>query len=139
MAHHGNIFITDFDHERLKQLISTYGLQIKSNSTLARLAYEIARATRIDSKEIPADIVTMNSTFILKDLDTSDETRVVTLVFPKDADFELGKMSITSPVGTAVLGYREGDIVRWDVPDGEKSFRIEKVIYQPEAAGDYNL
>jgi len=141
MTHHENICITSFDYARLKNLVGSYaaGGQVKHNGTIARLAHELARAEKVEPEKIPADTVTMNSTFTLKDLDESNETRIVTLVFPDDADFELGKMSITSPVGVAVLGYRAGDIVRWDVPAGEKTFQIEEIIYQPEAVGDFHL
>jgi len=44
-----------------------------------------------------------------------------------------------APVVTAILGYRQGDIVEWPVPSGIRRLRIEKVLYQPEAAGDYTL
>ena len=67
-----------------------------------------------------------------------DDSRMeVTLVFPADADIDAGKLSVLSPVGTALLGYAEGDTVEWEVPAGKRRIRIEKILYQPEAAGDF--
>jgi regulator of nucleoside diphosphate kinase len=80
----------------------------------------------------------MNSQVLLCDIDTL-ETMTYTLVFPKDADIDSGSISVLAPVGTAILGYRQGDIVEWPVPAGIRRLRIEKVLYQPEAAGDYTL
>lgn len=141
MARQKEIFITKFDYTRLKNLIGspTNGGQGKGTDTISKLSFELARAEKVNPEEIADDVVTMNSTFRLKELDSSDDTRELTLVFPGDADIEKGKISVLSPVGAAVLGYRVGDVIRWDVPAGEKSFRIEGIVYQPEAAGDFHL
>lgn len=141
MALQKDIFITKFDYARLKNLIGAPDSvgQGRSNKTMSKLSFELARAKKVDPEQIDADVVTMNSTFSLKDLDDGEESRILTLVFPDDADLDRGKISVFSPVGTAVLGYRVGDVIRWKVPAGEKTFCIEKVLYQPEAAGDYHL
>ncbi len=141
MARQKEIFITKFDYTRLKNLIGSYapGGQGKGGGTISKLSFELARAEKMDPEKIAPDVVTMNSTFWLKDLDTADDPREFTLVFPEEADFDSGKISVLSPVGAAVLGYRAGDVISWDVPAGEKSFKIEGILYQPEAAGDYHL
>jgi len=46
------------------------------------------------------------------------------------------KISILAPIATALLGYREGDEIEWPTPGGRRRFKIVKVLYQPEAAGD---
>jgi regulator of nucleoside diphosphate kinase len=61
------------------------------------------------------------------------------VVFPSEADSEQGKISVLAPVGTALLGYRVGDTVEWVVPGGLRRLKIERILYQPEAAGDYHL
>ena len=48
-------------------------------------------------------------------------------------------VSILAPIGTAIIGYREGDIIEWDVPGGLKRFRITEIVYQPERLGNYEL
>lgn len=133
-----DIIITQYDYVRLHDLLNKYAAANKNSATAKNLMSELTRAKRVDSKEIPADYVTMNSVIELKDLDEPGKLKF-RLVFPNDADMEKGKMSVLAPVGTAVLGYREGDVVKWNVPAGGKKFRINKVIYQPEAAGDYHL
>lgn len=80
----------------------------------------------------------MNSKVILRDLDTQ-EIMTYTLVFPNDANYEAGAISVLAPVGTAILGYSEGDTVEWPVPSGMRRLLVEKVVYQPEAAGDFHL
>jgi regulator of nucleoside diphosphate kinase len=64
---------------------------------------------------------------------------VYTLVFPSKANIADNKLSIMAPLGMALLGYRKGDIVKWTVPSGVKKLRVDDIIYQPEAAGDYHL
>ncbi|HOG24153.1 MAG TPA: GreA/GreB family elongation factor, partial [Candidatus Omnitrophota bacterium] len=49
------------------------------------------------------------------------------------------RISILAPIGMALLGYRVGDIVEWKVPAGTRRLKIEEVLYQPEAAGEYDL
>jgi regulator of nucleoside diphosphate kinase len=44
-----------------------------------------------------------------------------------------------SPIGTAILGYKEGDRITWEIPSGTIEIFIKKIIYQPEAAGGYHL
>jgi regulator of nucleoside diphosphate kinase len=44
-----------------------------------------------------------------------------------------------SPIGTAIIGYGEGDNIEWEVPNGRTEILIKKILYQPEAAGDYHL
>lgn len=80
----------------------------------------------------------MNSRVRLKDVETGEE-KIYTLVFPSDAAIEANKISILAPIGTAILGYKAGDLIEWPIPAGVKTFRIEAVLYQPEAAGRYDL
>lgn len=48
------------------------------------------------------------------------------------------RISVLAPLGTALLGYRAGDTVEWDVPAGRRRYRIVKVVHQPEAAGNFD-
>jgi regulator of nucleoside diphosphate kinase len=80
----------------------------------------------------------MNSTIVLRDLDTQD-VESYTLVYPEQADIANGKLSVLAPIGTAVLGQRVGDVLRWHVPAGRRRLKIEQVVYQPEREGAYHL
>ena len=84
---------------------------------------------------VPPHVVTLGSRVRLRDLDTGDVGEY-TLVLPGRADFRAGRVSVLAPVGTALLGQQEDDVVEWVVPAGRKRFRIEAVMYQPERAGD---
>ena len=96
------------------------------------------RAEVVAPRDVPTDAVTMNSTVRLRDLGSGKEL-TYTLVFPNEADVDQGKISILAPIGTAMIGYREGDVIEWEVPSGLRRLKVEEVLYQPEAAGDYHL
>ena len=133
------IFITEFDKARLQELIAVatdFGKQQRDD--LESLVGELSQAKVVEPKEIPADVVTMNSKVKLRDQKT-DEVMEYTLVFPKDADYESGAISILAPVGTAILGYAVGDVIDWPVPSGIIHLHIEEILYQPEAAGHFHL
>jgi len=133
------IHVTDYDMQRLRKLLEgTQHWNSKDRDYLAHLEDELDRAVLVPSKKVPADVVTMNSQMRVKDLDSEKEMSIQ-LVFPSEADFEQGKISVLAPIGTALIGYREGDTVEWKVPSGVRRLLIEKITYQPEAAGDYEL
>ena len=116
--------VTRFDKSRLEELIAVakeFGDQTRKDLEL--LAGELERAEAVVSKNVPADVVTMNSKVVLRDLDTSEEMTYM-LVFPSDADIEEGAISVLAPVGTAILGYAKGDVVEWPVPSGLRRIRI---------------
>ncbi len=139
MFRYKDIYITNFDYERLEEMLNRHIAGSKIEVITAKnLTYELNRAKKIDSKNIPPDYVTMNSVLELKNLAKPDMHQF-RLVFPEDADPENGKLSVLAPIGSAVLGYRQGEVVKCDTSSGEEYFQIEKIIYQPEAAGDFNL
>jgi regulator of nucleoside diphosphate kinase len=133
------IYITRFDLERLEDLLSgVREFSYRDRGDIEELEAELQEGTLVDSKNVPPNVVTMNSRVELIDVD-ENKPMLFTLTFPRDADLERGKLSVLSPVGTAMLGHSEGDGIEWHVPAGHRRFRIEKVLYQPEAAGDYHL
>lgn len=139
MTKEREIYITPQDLKRLKKELSMAGVSYShGRDDLQLLAKELDRAKIIEASEIPEKIVTMNTRLIFRDLD-DDSTMEVTIVFPIDANINKGKISVFSPIGTALLGYSEGDTIEWKVPDGITRIRIEKVLYQPEASGEFNL
>jgi regulator of nucleoside diphosphate kinase len=83
--------------------------------------------------KVPPDVVTMGSTLRLLDLRTG-VTRTYTLVYPGSEDISQNRISVLAPVGTAIIGFREGDTVEWSVPAGLRRLKIEEVIHQPERA-----
>ncbi len=99
------------------------------------LVSELDRADVVDSRDVPPDVVTMNSRVVFEDV-ASGKTTEVTIVFPHDADVQLGKISVLAPVGTALLGLAKGDSIVWPFPDGKsRCLRVVAVTFQPEADG----
>lgn len=134
-----NIKITDHDYVRLYNLVNrTKKYKNEELSNISVLENEIRRAERVDSKEISPDIVTMNSLIELVDLDTN-KSMTIKLVYPKDADYRLGKISVLSLLGSAILGYKVGSRISFEVPRGKKEVTIRNIIYQPESNGVYNI
>ena len=131
-----SIFITTKDAEKLRKLIrEAYHSEYRGSDYLKKLAEEMEKASVVNPDQIPADVITLNSTARLVDQATNEEM-VYTLVFPEDADVSLGKISILAPIGTAMLGYKTGDTFEWDTPGGKRTLRVQEIIYQPEASGD---
>lgn len=124
----GKIVVTREDYARLVDLLRDRLLGIIADRRAVRqLAAELQRARIVESGNIPADVVTMNSAFRVTDLD-SHESRTYTLVYPHDANIADGKLSILTPMGIAVLGNRVGDHVRKNAPIGSAHLRLDVVM-----------
>lgn len=133
------IYINAFDKTRLMKLIEHNDiLRNPDKNYLFELEKELNRGEIVEPKDIPKDVITMNSSVHLKDLDSGEEI-TYTLVFPGISDISENKISILAPIGTALIGYRVGDIIEWKVPAGLRRLKVEEILYQPEAAGDYDL
>lgn len=134
------IYITQYDLARLTDLI----LVSRSFSGgfadvhLRNLAREMNRAKIVDSRHIPPDVITMNSKIRLKEMHT-EETFIYTLVFPSDENSQEGKISILTPLGTSLIGYRIGDSFEIKQEKETRTYRIDDILYQPESAGNYSL
>ena len=88
----------------------------------------------VDARKIRPDVVTLNSHVRVLDLDTG-RTMEYEIVYPNTkARTSADALSILAPLGTALLGYRAGDIVEWNVPKGKRRLRVVEVLHQPEAS-----
>lgn len=134
MSINGSIYVTDQDFQRLTSLIS----QMPSELT-ETLEQELGRAHIVAQKEIPQNIVTMNSLIKFVDSNTHQES-TLTLVYPQEANLAENKVSILAPVGIALLGLSVGQSIDWKMPNGKiKNLTVTEVLYQPEASGHFNL
>ncbi len=130
------IYITSADRERLKTILMSPSIQTGPNREhLAGLQSELDRAIIVDAKDIPPDVVIMNSRFKVRDMDTG-EVFEYTLVFPHEADITQNKLSVLAPIGMGLLGYKAGDVFEWTVPSGKRVLKVEEVLFQPEVSGD---
>ena len=132
------IVVTEFDESRLRSLLEgTRQWNARDRAHVDYLESELDRAQVVLPANVPPDVVTMNSEIVVRDMDSNDELTFV-VVFPSDADVNRQKMSILAPIATAVLGYRAGDTIDGNVPGRTRRLRIERVLFQPEAAGHFD-
>lgn len=122
-----SLILTNNDFVKLSSLVNATDTDVSEF-----LEEELGRATVVDDEKLPPDVVSMNSQVVFKDLENGQE-KIVTLVYPHDANIEENKISILAPVGSALIGLRVGQIIKWSVPNGaEKKLEVISVLYQPE-------
>jgi regulator of nucleoside diphosphate kinase len=129
------LFVTDVDSRRLQALIE--GVRQRGGRdapNVERLEQHLGEAAVTAATRIGPNVVTMNSTIRVADLD-SGERLSFQLVFPRAADAEAGRISVLAPLGQAVLGRSVGQEIAWAVPSGLRRMRIEEVVSQPEREG----
>lgn len=127
-----NINITEQDYIKLCELLRVEKITHSTEKrNLDFLGSEIKRAKKIKGKRIKTDFVRMNSFAEVVDLDTNREMKV-RLVYPRDADFKKGNISVLSMLGSALLGYKVGSTISFNAPRGEKKIKIKNIIYSEE-------
>lgn len=129
------VYITDTDLQRLRETVER-GLFSPHAASAELLEQELDRAEVISAASMPPDVVTMRSRVRFEDLSTG-RTRELSLVYPPEADLEAGKLSVLTPVGTALLGLRVGDAIDWPMPRGRSSrLRVQAVSAPAELPGE---
>lgn len=125
------IVIAATDAARLRALLAARAAASQDQDHLQDLAVELERALVLDAGEVPEQVITMNSRVTVLDLKSGarDEWE---LVLPAEANIRAQRISVLAPLGTALLGYREGDEVEWQVPSGLRRLRIEQVRQRRE-------
>src|SRR5688500_15548048 len=132
------LVITEADFDRLKHLVESPKYRTTHAMLLFGLKEELDRGTVVAPGHVPKGVVTMHSRVRIRDVQ-QDEVETYTLVYPDEADINEGKLSVLAPLGTALLGTRVGDVVEFDAPAGTRRLKVERILYQPEAAGDFHL
>jgi len=131
------ITITKLDLQRLGSLLQE--VPTRDERAVERLDEELARAQVVEPQVAPDDLVTMNSRVRYVD-EVAGVTREITLVYPDDADRDGSRVSVLSPVGSALLGLRVGQTIEWPTVNGRRGrFRVLALPYQPESAGHFHL
>jgi regulator of nucleoside diphosphate kinase len=122
------IVVTELDVRRLRGLLAAHAEpSVRDHEHVRELQSEIERAVVLDASDVPGNVVTMRSRVRVLDLQ-SGERREYVLVLPADANVSAHRISVLAPLGTALLGYREGDVVEWQMPGGLRRLRIERVM-----------
>jgi regulator of nucleoside diphosphate kinase len=127
-----NIVITAADKTELESILDVAGkISERAEYEFRGLRGEVERAAVVPSDQIPPDVITLNSTAELLDLQTGEVIRL-TVVLPRNAQIEHGEISIFTSLGTAMLGYRVGDTFEWPIPYGIRRLKVIKLPFQPE-------
>src|SRR5688572_27729530 len=93
------------------------------------LESELKKAKVVQNKELPEDVVRLNSTVTIKE-ENDNKVMELTVVAPEKVNTKKRLISILSPVGLALIGFRKGQQVKWKVPAGKKTFTIMNVQNQ---------
>jgi regulator of nucleoside diphosphate kinase len=128
--------ITDIDRCRLGSLVSAPSAHAWGTAA-SRFELEsvLEDAESVVAAEAPETLVTMNTTVELRDPD-SGSRRILTVVYPQNADDGPNTASVVEPLGLAILGCRVGDVLQCPGELGH-GLRITDIVYQPERAGEY--
>ena len=113
-------------------LLTAYLRNARSQSTFNKrdadeLQAELKKAKLVDADKFPDDAVGLNSRVRIK-ADGKNEAMELIIVTPDKANIKERKISIMAPIGTALIGFRQGQKVKWKVPSGNKTFTILEVM-----------
>lgn len=132
------MILNEKDYNRLVEAIRVLRETSQLNNAVKTLAGNLIHADIIPSTDTPPDLVTMNSKILLKRLDNNQKI-TLSIVYQKDADVKQQKISVFAPISVFLLGAKEHQVVDCVLPNGNVQYQISKLLYQPEAAGDYHL
>ncbi|MBN1307494.1 MAG: GreA/GreB family elongation factor [Chitinispirillaceae bacterium] len=125
-----NIILLDEDVRNLQTLLNLTDGSVAQYS--AALKNEVGKATVVTRRDLPGNVITMHSSVTV--IDQSDgESMECTVVYPWEADADNNRISVLAPLGTALLGYREGDSIDWKVPAGTIRY-VVRSVRQPDAS-----
>lgn len=134
-----NRTLTDRDRCRLGSLLVSRETEGFGNSrSQFELETSLEEADTISAEFAPRELVTMNSTVGLVDAETG-KRQLCTLVYPEDRDLVRNGVGVLQRLGLGLLGRRVGDVVKVRSGPRTRTFRIDSLLYQPEAAGDTHL
>ncbi|MEO8415518.1 MAG: GreA/GreB family elongation factor [Ginsengibacter sp.] len=123
-----NLIIRKDDYSLLNSYLNNARMQSTYNRRDAEeLQAELKKAKLVSSDDFPGDVVGLNSKVRIK-ADGKNEAMELVIVTPDKANIKEKKISIMAPIGTALIGFRQGQKVKWKVPSGNKTFTILEVM-----------
>jgi regulator of nucleoside diphosphate kinase len=134
-----NPIVTAVDRARLHDMVrAARSVGDPFRSHLRELTDALERADVVPPAEVGRDVVTMKSCVRARDVETGG-VEAFTLVYHGESGMFDSRLSVLTPMGVAVLGARVGDVIEFPIRRGVRRLRIEEMLYQPEAAGDFEL
>jgi regulator of nucleoside diphosphate kinase len=137
------LLVTASDAARLRAALHAHVLESPAEGhEVAAGAELLAAAMRsaiiVPPERIPRDVVTMRSRCVLED--ETGSRRAVVLVYPEEEAPDVGRVSVLTPLGVALLGLSEGSVVGRTLPSGRIALlEVQSVEYQPEDAKEFHL
>ncbi|CAG9267045.1 Regulator of nucleoside diphosphate kinase [Paraburkholderia unamae] len=129
-------YLTELDLARLEKAAAEPGAAPARQIMLDEL---LENTVIVEPREVAANVVTMNSQVTLVN-ERNGETLTYTVAYPHDANLDAGRLNVFSPAGLALLGAKRGNAVRFTTPGGAvETLKIERILFQPEAANDFTL
>lgn len=121
---YGSIILEKSEYVYLKRIlnISGYEEDRETQKCLMTLAEELESAHIVDEDEMPDDIIRFNSVVTLV-LENGQEKKLQ-LVIPSERDIKQSKISVLTPMGSALIGYSTDDTIVWDFPAGKQNLTI---------------
>lgn len=132
---YGSLILEKKEYVYLKRIlnISGYVGDHETQKSLVKLTDELKTAHIVDEENMPKDIVRFNSH--VKVASNKGWERSFQVVIPVDRDFKQNKISVLTPMGSALLGYSEDDTVDWDFPGGNEKLKIISVSHEETYTG----
>lgn len=119
------IILSKGDFVLLSSFIKNHAAGFSSYS-LKKLASELQSAKVVETGKLPKDSVRLNSEVQIQETG-QEKDMTIKLVMPSEANVNENKISIFAPLSAALIGYRMGDIIEWEVPSGTKKYKILNV------------
>ena len=127
-----SIIVSDADMDRLSRLVMALKHSLFRDQLQVEFLNQTLESAEVAASErIPRDIIRMNSRIQVLDLDTGKK-ELYRLVFPEQADMSTGLISVLAPVGIALLGHKEGEVIEARVPGGTRRLKVERVRFKCE-------
>ena len=126
-ATENQVILLKNDYDLLNEYVKNlHGMQVNEKENFRKLSQELGKAQLVSVKDFPKDIVRLDSTVVIKDMETKRDM-TITIVMPENSDIKQKKISVLAPIGTALIGFRKGQKISWEVPAGKKDFMIMEV------------
>lgn len=121
------LVITRDDYEVLNSYVSGVTSRVDFDITnVGLLKGELKKVTIVQKDKLPIDVVRLNSRVVVKE-GSKDKLIELVLVVPEKANIHEKKISVFAPIGTALIGFRQGEKLTWNVPAGSRTFTIIRV------------
>ncbi len=125
------ILIMREDHDLITRYVNAFKkIKCIEGKAIALLWEHLRNAIVIEKNLFPRDVARLNSTVIVKDLETNLAV-AYTIVLPREVDDRKNKVSILSPIGIALIGLKKGLCFSWERMARKKSFSVLEVYNSP--------